>query len=206
MTEHKPDASPSVGSHGGLFGRIEKITQLEHEVVTLKKQLLFDSAQGTGEEQFELPSFLLVKAGTHTFAAPLKYVDEIVEMPQIQPLPTPVSTIAGTVNFHGEILAVIDVEELTTSKKRPLSASQVLVICTIDDRHFSLKVDEALEVVTVETNAITMTDNVLPGIMKSSGLLTLPANESALILNLMWIGIGAHLGAILSGDAATPKE
>ncbi|MBN2344091.1 MAG: chemotaxis protein CheW [Deltaproteobacteria bacterium] len=206
MTEQKPDASNSVRSAGDLFGKIEQIAELENQVLFLKKQLLMESALGAGEEQFEHPSFLLVKSKKIVFAAPLQYVDEIVEMPYISPLPRPVASVSGTVDYHGEVLAVIDIEELTTGNNTSISPTQVLVICTIDNRRLALKVDEAIEVITVEMDAITMTDKVLPGIMKSSGLLRLSNNESALILDLMWIGVGAHLGSILSDDAATPKE
>ncbi|MBN2718296.1 MAG: chemotaxis protein CheW [Deltaproteobacteria bacterium] len=206
MTDRKHDASSTARKVGSLFDKIEEITQLENQVVALKKKLLLDSAQGVGDEQLEKPSFLLVNVTGRIFAAPLIFVDEIVEMPQIQPLPAPISSIAGTVNYHGDLLAVVDVEELTTSKSGPVNASQVLVICTIDQRRVALKVDEAVEVITVDASRITMSDEVMPGILKSSGLLTISADKSALILDIMWIGIGAHLGTILSHDAATPQD
>ena len=206
MTERKQDDSSAVGRAGSLFEKISEITQLENQVVALKKKLLLDAAQGAGDEKLEHPSFLLLNVASHTFAAPLMYVDEIVEMPQIQPLPAPIASIAGTVNYHGDLLAVVDIEELTGTAPSPLSPSQVLVICTIDKRRVALKVDEAIEVITAKPGAITMSDDVMPGILKSSGLLTIGANKSALILDLMWIGIGAHLGSILSMDAATPQE
>ncbi|MBN2529782.1 MAG: chemotaxis protein CheW [Deltaproteobacteria bacterium] len=206
MTDPKRDDSRSARISGGLFDKIEEITRLENQVVNLKRQLLLDSAQGFGDEQLENPSFLLVHSGKHVFAAPLKYVDEIVEMPHIEALLNPISSIAGTVNYHGDLLAVIDVEELTTSASTPMESSQVLVICTIDHRRLALKVDEAIEVVTVAQSDITMSDTVMPGISKSSGLIKLPDNNSALILDLIWIGVGAHLGSILSEDAATPQD
>lgn len=206
MTDLKPDVSITQRSQGGLFDTIKEITQLENHVVSLKKRLLLESAQGFGEEQFENPSFLLVKSAEQTFAAPLKYVNEIVEMPLIMPLPNPISSIAGMVNYHGELLAVIDIEELTRGTTTPVSPSQVLLICTIEQRHLALKVDEAIEVVTMDASAITMSDSVMPGIMKSSGMLKISPVKSALILDLIWIGVGAHLGRILSSDAATPKE
>ena len=206
MTDRKQDDSSTAGIGGDLFEKIEEITLLENRIVALKKKLLLDSAQGYGEAQLENPSFLLVNSGPHTFAAPLAYVDEIVEMPLVSPLPAPVASIAGTVNYHGDLLAVVDVEELTNSVTKPISPTQVLVICTIDQRRIALKVDEALEVVTVDSSAITMSDEVMPGILKSSGLLSISPEKSALILDLMWIGIGAQLGRILSMDAATPRE
>jgi chemotaxis signal transduction protein len=206
VTDPKRDAAEVEPGDGNLLDKIAHITRLENEVVALKKKLLLDSAQGYGDEQLEKPSFLLINSGKNTFAAPLKYVDEIVEMPQIMPLPAPIASIAGTVNYHGDLLAVVDVEELTSETSTPISPTQVLVICTMDQRRLALKVDEALEVIIVEPNAITMSDAVMPGMLKSSGMLQLPNNQSALILDLIWIGIGAHLGSILSADAATPQE
>lgn len=206
VTENKRETPNATSGYDDLFGKINQITELEKKILDLKKKLLMDTAVGSIDEHFEHPSFLLIRSGNRTFAAPLKYVDEIVEMPMVQPLPKPVPTIAGMVNYHGELIAIIDVEELTSSTHEPISSSQVLAVCTTDERQFGLKIDEALEVITVEPSAITMTDEVLPGIVRSSGMVNINEHETALILDIMWIAVGVHLGSILVKDAATPKE
>ncbi len=193
-----------------VINRVKQIKNLEHEIVDLKKQLLLDSAIGkqTTVSSDNNPAFLLLKTKGELLAAPLKYIEEVVEIPKLIPLPTPVPSIAGMVNYHGDLLAVIDVNLINTKNsdntaESELNLDQMLVICSVEDRKFSLLIDEAVEVISISDDHITMSDSVMPGIIKNSGILNLPNGKTAIIIDLLWIAVGTHLGTVLNNDAIT---
>jgi chemotaxis signal transduction protein len=104
------------------------------------------------------------------------------------------------------MIAVIDVAELSGGARAGLSPDQVLVVCSVPPRTFALLVEEALEVITAEPGAVTLADEVMSGVLRAAGVLRLPANETAQIVDLAWIAIGAQLAALLSADAAKPLK
>ncbi len=187
-----------------LTRSVREIRSLEDQLIALKQRLLMDSAGGGTALSSDL-SFLLLRTGGQPLAAPLLHVEEVVEMPELIPLPRPVPAIAGLVNYHAEIIAVIRLDELTGAPDVLPAISQVLVVCRAEGRLFALKADEALEVVTVRPEDITMTDRVLPGILRTSGMLRMDSTRTALIIDPVWISAGLHLGAALQADAATPQ-
>ena len=187
-----------------LTRSVREIRSLEDQLIALKQRLLMDSAGGGTALSSDL-SFLLLRTGGQPLAAPLLHVEEVVEMPELIPLPRPVPAIAGLVNYHAEIIAVIRLDELTGAPDVLPAISQVLVVCRAEGRLFALKADEALEVVTVRPEDITMTDRVLPGILRTSGMLRMDSTRTVLIIDPVWISAGLHLGAALQADAATPQ-
>jgi len=185
---------------------VEEIRVLEARLLGLKKDLLFSAASVDDGEASVSLSFLLVRVAGDLFAAPISQVDEVVELPALTLLHESVRTIAGLCNYHGQVVAVIDVAELSGGTRTAISADRVLVICTVKPRTFALLVDEALEVVTAEPGAVTLADEVMTGVLRSAGVLKLTGNSTAQIVDLAWLAVGAQIAALLRSDAATPTR
>lgn len=183
---------------------VEEIRALEAKLLGLKRDLLFRAAALDGSAASSSLGFILVRAGEGVFAAPISQVDEVVELPALVPLDDAVRTIAGLCNYHGRMIAVVDVAELTGGPRTALSPDRVLVICRAEARTFALLVDEALEVVVAEPGAVTLADEVMSGVLRSAGVLRFGDSATAQILDLVWIAMGAQLAALLRSDAATP--
>jgi chemotaxis signal transduction protein len=205
MTPPRPeDADGTQRAPGDSGARVEEIRTLEARLVGLKRELLFQAASvRRGDDERSL-NFLVFRVGQNLFAAPIRNVEEVVELPALVPLPDAARTIAGLCNYHGRMVAVIDVAELTSGVRAELSAGSVLVICEVPPRAFALLVDEALEVIVAEDAAVTLADEVMTGVLRSAGVLRLPDNATAQIIDLDWLAIGAQLAAILRDDAVTP--
>ena len=185
---------------------VDEIRSLEAKLLGMKKELLFSAAAvDDGADSLSL-GFLVVRVGDEQFAAPISQVVEVVELPALTPLGDTVRTIAGLCNYHGQVLAVVDVAELSGRPRSPVSVDRVLVVCAVEPRTFALMVDEALEVVTADPGAVTLADEVMSGVMRSAGVLRLAGNATAQIIDLAWIAVGAQLAALLSADAATPAQ
>jgi purine-binding chemotaxis protein CheW len=205
MTPPRPeDKADAQRATGGTQTRVEEIRELEARLVGLKKELLFRAATVRRAGAEGSLSFLVARVGQSLFAAPILNVEEVVELPALVPLPDAARTIAGLCNYHGRMLAVIDVAELTAGTRTALSASCVLVICEIPPRVFALLVDEVLEVIVADESAVTLADEVMTGALRSAGVLSLPGGVTAQIIDLEWLAIGAQLAAALRDDAATP--
>jgi len=188
-----------------LSKRLDRIRNLENEVIELKKSLILESASNRKYDSTGL-SFILLHTAGKKLAAPLKYVEEAVEMPALVEIPNRAPSIAGLLNYHGEMIAVVNLDELAGASSNRSLASQMLLICKVENRRFALKIDEALDVITVTEDDITISDKVLPGILQSSGILKTDDNQTALIVDLTWIAVGSHLGRALGENAAIPVE
>ncbi len=195
---------PAEAATGTMAERVAQIRMLEDRLVGLKQDLLLSTATVTPDTQTTDLNFLLLKIDEHTLAAPISFVEEVVEMAALTSLRKDVETVAGLLNYHGDMIAVIDVAQLVGVGKSTVDASKAMVICHIEPRTFALMVDEAIEVVTTDPDAIVISDEVLPGLLKASGILKLPDGGTAFIMDLGWLAIGAQLAGMLSADAATP--
>jgi chemotaxis signal transduction protein len=183
---------------------VQEIRALEARLIGLKKELLFSAAAVDDGEATQSLSFLVVRVGEGYFAAPISQVDEVVELPALTPLHDNVKTIAGLCNYHGRMLAVVDLGELSGGRRTAVSSERVLVVCTVAPRSFALLADEALEVVVSEPGAVTLADEVMAGVLRSAGVLRLPGGATAQIVDLAWLAMGAQLAAMLRFDAVTP--
>jgi chemotaxis signal transduction protein len=200
------DVTPTTAAAKSTAASVDEIRALEARLLSMKKDLLFSAATVDDGEVERSLSFLVVRVAGGLFAAPISQVDEVLEVPELTLLHEGVRTIAGLCNYHGQMLAVIDVAELSGGSPTAISAERVLVICTVAPRTFALLVDEALEVVAAEPRSVTLADEVMTGVLRSAGVLKLPDNSTAQIINLAWLAVGAQLATLLRSDAATPTK
>jgi hypothetical protein len=128
----KDGAVPAAADGAGAG--VDEIRALEAKLLGMKKDLLFRAAAVDDGGADRSLSFLLVRAGGRLFAAPITQVDEVVEVPSLTPLGEGVRTIAGLCNYHGRMIAVIDVAELSGGARAGLSPEQVLVVCSVPPR------------------------------------------------------------------------
>jgi len=187
-----------------MVARVDEIRSLEERLISLKRDLLFSAATVTPDPSESGLNFLLMRTDRQVLAAPIAFIEEVVELPALTPLRSDVRTVSGLLNYHGETLAVIDVAQLTGRRSTPLTPDKVLVICSVAPHRFALMVDEAMEVVTTDPDSVTISDRVLPGLLKAAGVLDLGGGTTAFIMDLGWLAIGAQLASILDRDAATP--
>lgn len=68
-------------------------------------------------------------------------VERVVPMVEITPLPEAPEIVLGIVNFHGEIVSVVDIRKRFHLKERKISPDSFLVIAQISKRKVALVVD-----------------------------------------------------------------
>ena len=185
-----------------LTARLAEIRELERKVAEMKRELLA-AAPGDEAAAGEL-TFLVTRCRGRLLATPIAHVEEVVQMPAIEPLPTGARAVAGLVDYHGETLAVIDLAELATGEPAPLGRDQSLVICRAGERRVALQVDEIADVVSVAADDIRVAEEVLPGALHAAGVFRVEG-AIAFIADVGWMAVGAEVANLVAADAATPR-
>ncbi|MCP4601884.1 MAG: chemotaxis protein CheW [Proteobacteria bacterium] len=187
----------------GLNEKLEKIRSLENKLTYLKHEFIATTAITTDELTLEdNVTFLLVIVSDRLVAIPVSFVDEVVQMAAVNTLPEEIRGVIGLVDFHRSMLAVIDLSELIGLDKSSLSTEKVMVICQSELLKFALMVDEAHEVVTVPIEDIQVSSEILPGVLKTIGVLRY-AEQTTHIIDILSVVLSVELdkvGNILSDE------
>jgi len=83
------------------------------------------------------------------FALPATVVRETVAAVAITPLPAAPAVVDGVVDVRGQIVPVYDLRVRFGRPRRPVRASEHFVIASAGDKTVALRVDRALELVSV---------------------------------------------------------
>ena len=87
--------------------------------------------------------------GYETYALELVEVQEVVENQKIYPFPGSPEIVAGSINFHGRIIPVVDLVKLLNFP--PDKRGQRLIVLTNQRGPVALEVDQVQAVINIET-------------------------------------------------------
>jgi purine-binding chemotaxis protein CheW len=131
---------------------LDRIDELQEELYELRRHL---SARPRPETVLtgEL-SILICTAGESCVGILLESVQEAVRIARLTPLPEASPWVPGMLNLRGRLVPVIDLEaRVTRSRRRPL-LSDLVVICTLQERSVGVLVQEILGVVDIQASDI----------------------------------------------------
>lgn len=117
---------------------------------------------------------LVFEVAGYQYAAPTALLWEVTRAVAITRLPMAPAVIDGVINVRGEIVPVIDVRQRCGLAIRPLTPDQHFVIIRAGTRWVALRVDRALDLVTVDDGAIEAVTQSTPGTEYVSGIAKLP--------------------------------
>ena len=203
-TSKKDKTKAEITDPAALAAQLKEIQNLEIKIVDLKRKLLHSGATICGLSEKETLHFLLLRLGDKQLALPIEYAEEVLEMPAFDSIHRINTAIAGLVNYHGELISVIDIAEMMSTPYSHSLVDRNLVICHFERRTFGIMIDDAIEVIDVPKSSVTVADSVLPGALKTAGFLSLPGDKSTAILDMGWMAIGSQLGTMLQQSVATP--
>lgn len=187
-----------------LTKRLDEIRTLEQRLIRMKRRLV-ESAAYSSEAAFEEggdPTFLLLRCAGRLFSVPISYVEEVVQMVAVSDLPDVPWGVVGLVDYHGELITVIDLGEIVELPKSRVSPDKALVVCSLRPFRFGLMVDEATDVVTVKRQEISVTEEVLPGTLKATGVVK-SEGRAAVIVDVWSIILAVQLGKLSHDIEAT---
>jgi purine-binding chemotaxis protein CheW len=103
------------------------------------------------------------KVGQQPYAVDLMRVEEVLNAPEVSPIPSAPSFTAGVVHLRGSIVPAIDLRELLSIKSPPAAAPKCL-ICRVGRRRVGVMVEEVGEVMRVRRSQLTpLPSLVAPG-------------------------------------------
>jgi len=89
------------------------------------------------------------------YAMPVNIVETVVRIVEIMPIPGAKDYIKGIINFHGEVIAVIDLRHKFTLPDRQTELTDQLIIIQGSNRKFAVMVDSVIEVIQCDEDNVS---------------------------------------------------
>jgi purine-binding chemotaxis protein CheW len=147
-----------------------------------------------------VPDLLTFALGDQRFALPSSAVTEIVRLVAAARLPGAPDIVEGVVNLRGRLVPVLDVRARFGVPPAEPDPDQHLIVARAGLRLVALRVDRALELVSVAADAIEPTARVAPGVPLVKGCARLA--DGVLVIHdlerFLSLDAGVRLDAALS--------
>ncbi|MBN1653197.1 MAG: chemotaxis protein CheW [Deltaproteobacteria bacterium] len=164
--------------------QIIQIRELEDRVIALKRQLLRSSSLlSISQLDQDRLAFVLLRFDHGHLAIPLHFVLEVIQMVELIPASETVPGVLGLLNYHGKVLAVIDIGELIGRKKSVITSEKSMAICRLEPFDFALIADDVSEIVAVGPEDVEVAEEILPGSLNAIGVVK-TKDQTALIIDL----------------------
>ena len=127
------------------------------------------------DQDLQSPALRLVVFGIEgqRYALPLLAVERVLPMVAVSPLPKAPSVALGVINFHGQVVPVLDIRNRFGLPPRDYGLTGHLLIARTHRRILALPVDEVFGVKEVAAETVTPPGAVLPGLGYVAGIVTL---------------------------------
>lgn len=113
------------------------------------------------------------------FALPLPMVEKVVRAQAITPLPRAPTIVSGIIDFHGEIVPVMDIRLRLGLPPRPIALSDQIIIARTPRRPLAFAVDNILDVAEWHDQDRVPAEAVVAGVEFLGGVLR---NQAGVIL------------------------
>lgn len=121
-----------------------------------------------------MPALLTFEIADRQFAIPARLLLEVVRAVAFSPLPKSPPIIEGVINYRGTLVPVLGIRQRFGLPPLPLAPDEHLLIAMVGSRRVALRVDRALDLVSVEESMIEPADRIAPGAEFVAGLAKLP--------------------------------
>lgn len=108
------------------------------------------------------------------FALPAQLLREVVRAVAITALPKAPPIVEGLINIRGTLVPVLDIRQRFGLPPDPLAPSQHFLIAQAGSRLVALRVDRAVDLVSVPSDAIESGAQAAPGAQYVAGIAKLP--------------------------------
>jgi len=118
-------------------------------------------------------SLVIFTLDKQRYALPLHAAQRVVRMVAITPLPNAPDIILGVVNFHGQVIPVINVRSRFRLPERAIALTDQLVFARTARRPVALVVDTVLDVIANAEQKLIAPETILPKIAYVEGVVKL---------------------------------
>lgn len=117
---------------------------------------LLSIAEGEELEDIRQGKYMTFQVGTDVFGIELKYVNEIIQMQPVTPIPEVEHFIKGLINLRGKIIPVIDVADRFDKKVFEYNDRTCVIVIEVKGVEVGLIIENIAEVVSIDS------ENILP--------------------------------------------
>lgn len=117
---------------------------------------------------------LTFEVGASRFALPARLLHEVVRAVAIAPLPKAPPIVEGVINVRGTVVPMLDIRQRFGLSPTPVAPEQHVLIAQSGGRVVALRVDRAVDLVSVDDAAIESAARVVPGVEYVAGIAKLP--------------------------------
>ncbi|MBS4995871.1 MAG: chemotaxis protein CheW [Roseburia sp.] len=147
------------------------------------------------EEDVRRGKYMTFQIGQDVFGIELKYVNEIIQMQPVTPIPEVEPFIKGLINLRGKIIPVIDVADRFGKEASPYNDRTCVIVIEVSGIEVGLIINSIAQVVSIEEQDILPPPNMAHG--------TAPQNKFVRGIGKMEDGVKLLLDPVklLSDDA-----
>jgi len=99
---------------------------------------------------------LVFAINNQRYAMPVSIVETVVRIVEIMPIPGAKDFIKGVINFHGDVIAVIDLRHKFNLLDRQIELTDQLIIIHDSNRKFAVMVDGVIEVIECDKKNVSV--------------------------------------------------
>lgn len=113
------------------------------------------------------------------YAFDLSFIERVVSIVEITPLPNANPAVMGAINLQGEIVPVVNLRKLLAKQERSLELSDKLMISNVKGKKYALWVDGIQEIKNFDQSKFIPTKSIFPEVkasdyvIKETGKITL---------------------------------
>lgn len=108
----------------------------------------------------DVKKYLFISVHNHNVLIDVRYIDCILQLPQLQPVPDQLPFFVGILNFHGTAIPVYDLALLLNfSEPIKQTLDTDLLVCCIDNMRFAFLFDQAVDLIEIENKNIQQPSN-----------------------------------------------
>ncbi len=118
------------------------------------------------EEVAQVPNhlFLICFIGKQEFILPVQAVIEVSSFKNSFPLPEPREGIEGLVNFRGEAIPIVNLNDHDFNLNSQSDPMRLLVVCEHNESRFGLRISKTDEVIEVDTTTFQKCEDTLASV------------------------------------------
>lgn len=106
------------------------------------------------EEDVRRDKYMTFRIGQDVFGVELKYVNEIIQMQPVTPIPEVEHFIKGLINLRGKIIPVIDVASRFEKEVQPYNDRTCVIVIEVQGVEVGLIINSIAQVVSIEEKDI----------------------------------------------------
>lgn len=126
------------------------------ETIEKSEQELEEKNQADIQEDIRQGKYMTFQVGSDVYGIELQYVNEIIQMQPVTPIPEVEHFIKGLINLRGKIIPVIDVADRFEKDKFVYNDRTCIIVIEVKSVEVGLIIENIAEVVSIEAN------NILP--------------------------------------------